>query len=224
MEPSRSISQSVYELLTDEEDARVCSDISEEACRETPRSFVLILVAQFLTRLGDALVSPKTVLAWVMSSVQAPVGLIGFLVPIRESGSLIPQLVIASRVRRLPVRKWVWITDAVLQALALLGIWFIPAAYFALSVAHDGVRVGRKTYVVDLASGNRRTDYVSVSNTVIGLVLLAAGLAGTLAAVISVSGVILLLSIMGLAAGGVPAGGGISACRTAQYPVKASCA
>ena len=50
--------------------------------------------------------------------------------------------------------------------------WFLPLAYFVLSIAHDGVRLGRKTYIVDLAGGNKRTDYVAVSNTVIGVVLL----------------------------------------------------
>ncbi len=71
-------------------------------------------------------------------------------------------------------------------------------AYFILSVAHDGVRVGRKTYVVDLAGGNRRTDYVSVSNSVIGVVLLVAGLSGALSTLIEVSTIVLLLSLVGL--------------------------
>ena len=46
-------------------------------------------------------------------------------------------------------------------------IWFLPLAYFVLSIAHSGVRVGRKTYVVNLATGNKRTDYVAISNTTI---------------------------------------------------------
>lgn len=78
-------------------------------------------------------------------------------------------------------------------------VWYLPAAYLGLSVAHSGVRVGRKTYVVDLASGNRRTDYVAVSNTVIGVLLLIMGSAGALAPVISNAGVIALLALMGLA-------------------------
>jgi hypothetical protein len=77
--------------------------------------------------------------------------------------------------------------------------WFVPLAYFVLSVAHSGVRVGRKTYVVDLAQGNRRTDYVAVSNSVIGVVLLLAGLTGALTGVVGTAGVILVLSLMGLA-------------------------
>ncbi|MDH3282916.1 MAG: MFS transporter, partial [Gammaproteobacteria bacterium] len=77
--------------------------------------------------------------------------------------------------------------------------WFLPAAYFLLSIAHDGVRVGRKTYIVDLAGGSRRTDYVAVSNTAIGIVLLLAGAIGTLSAVVSIGGIILILSVIAAA-------------------------
>ena len=71
--------------------------------------------------------------------------------------------------------------------------------YFLLSIAHAGVRVGRKTYVVDLASGNRRTDYVAVGNTVIGILLLVVGSIGALTPVLGIAGVIGLLSLMGAA-------------------------
>jgi hypothetical protein len=53
--------------------------------------------------------------------------------------------------------------------------WLYPAAFLGLGIAHAGIRLGRKTYLVDMAGGNRRTDYVAVSNTVIGLILLLAG-------------------------------------------------
>ena len=88
--------------------------------------------------------------------------------------------------------SWLW--D---EALSL--VWVIPVLYFLLSVAHQGVRVGRKTYVVDLAEGNKRTDYVSVSNSVIGVVLLITGFSGALSTVLPVSGIILILSLMGVA-------------------------
>jgi hypothetical protein len=66
-------------------------------------------------------------------------------------------------------------------------------------IAHSGVRLGRKTYVVDLAGGNKRTDYIAVSNTVIGILLLAAGMIGFLTEVVSLAIVILILAGMGLA-------------------------
>lgn len=416
--------ESIYEKLTNEEDARACREISDAACRVVPGNFLLILSASVLTKLGDAITSPKTVLPWIAISVGAPNAILGLLVPVRESGSLIPQLLIGGVVRRLPLRKWVWVAGSLLQALAVLGmawtaltltsvaagaallgflilfslarglcsvaakdvlgktvpkgrrgqltgwsagvagvvsacagalfltgmvdaadvsvlagllalaalawlvaslvyvlvreeagavdggasalreslsslrllvedgpfrrfviarsllmcsalsapyyvalaqqqagtggsmlgafiiaggaasllsapvwgryadassrlvmfaaaclcavvgavvfylgasdaaalktLWALPLAYFALSIAHSGIRVGRKTYVVDLAEGNRRTDYVSVSNSVIGVLLLIAGLTGLLADQIGNHGMVALLALLGL--------------------------
>lgn len=68
----------------------------------------------------------------------------------------------------------------VLALLALMpglagSIAFYAAVLFVLGVAHAGVRIGRKTHVVDLAGGDRRAEYVALSNTVIGVLLLLAG-------------------------------------------------
>jgi MFS family permease len=415
----------VYQALVNEEDARVCRDIEEEACRVVPGNFLLQVATQFFTKLGDAIANPKTVLAWMLSALGAPGVFTAFLVPIRESGSLIPQLMIASFVRQQPVRKWTFVVGCLLQGLAVLGMaavamtltgtaagvaliaalivfslarglcsvaskdvlgktvpktrrgrvsgwseslagaitiavgvillldlgedgsmatylvllavagglwffaagvyslirelpgatdgggnalndalkrlrlltadapfrrfviarslllcsalsapffimlaheqtegallvlglfviadglaklvsapfwgrfadsssrrvmilagtasagvglvlvsivqlsptaaasqWLYPAFFFFLAIAHAGVRLGRKTYLVDLAGGNKRTDYVSVSNTVIGVVLLLTGSIGALTIVIPVTGVILILAGMGLA-------------------------
>jgi hypothetical protein len=415
----------VYQQLVNEEDARVCRDISDDACRVVPGNFVLQVLTQFLTKLGDAVANPKTVLAWLMSALAVPPAFTAFLVPIRESGSLLPQLLIAAWVRRQAVRKWTFVLGSVLQGAAVAGMaliavtltgaaagaavlgalivfslarglcsvaskdvlgktvpktrrgrvsgwsetlaglitigvgislmvgvdggvettrwlvlltaaaalwlvaagtystireyagategggnaiseaigrlsllktdrsfrlfviarslllcsalsapffillahdntagaalalglfviadgvaglvsaqfwgrfadvssrqvmiiaglasaltglalvavvhgvpaladkaWLYPAFFFLLSVSHAGVRMGRKTYIVDLAGGNKRTDYVAVSNTVIGVVLLATGSIGALSSVVSVSGVIIVLAGMGIA-------------------------
>jgi hypothetical protein len=77
--------------------------------------------------------------------------------------------------------------------------WLYPAAFFILGVAHSGVRLGRKTYIVDMAGGDKRTDYVAVSNTIIGLVLLITGGISALASAISPEGIILILSLFGIA-------------------------
>ena len=414
----------LYSFLVEEEDARVCLDIPEAACTNVPGNFFRLSSAQVLTKLADELSSAKTVLPWLLTALGAPAFWIGFLVPIRESGSLLPQLLIASAVRRRPYRKVVWVLGAVLQALALLGMgtaalllrgwaagfvivglliffslarglvsvaskdvtgktipktrrgrlngyttaagglltlalggilaisssqdpsplslatilfgaailwigaamvfsfvaevpgatqggkdafrealhrltllksdapfrrfvivrallistglaapfyvalamdhgggggrtlalfilasglasalsslfwgrysdrssksvliaaasvasslgvfvfvlerlsvldrvsWIPPLAFFFLSIAHSGIRIGRKTYILDMASGERRTDYVAVSNTVIGAVLLASGAIGFLAPVVGSGGMLLLLSVMGFA-------------------------
>ena len=74
----------------------------------------------------------------------------------------------------------------------------IPSLYFLLTVAHQGVRLGRKTYLVDMAEGNKRTDYVSVSNTVIGAILLLFGSIGLLDELLSTVDLILIYSVLGL--------------------------
>ena len=118
----------VYSLIANEEDARACTDITEEACREVPRNFFLILGSNVLTKLGDLLVSPKTVLAWMLSAIGAP-ALVAWLVPIRESGSMIPQMVIGAWVRQKPVRKWFWTLGSFGQAVSVGGmaasVWFM---------------------------------------------------------------------------------------------------
>src|SRR5690606_40724346 len=83
----------------------VCREIPEAACVEQPRSFLLQLVSLTLTRLGDALVSPRLVLAWMLSALGAPAFFVGFLVPLRESLALLPQLLVAQFMRERAVRK-----------------------------------------------------------------------------------------------------------------------
>ena len=53
-------------------------------------------------------------------------------------------------------------------------------------------------FVLNLASGNRRTDYVAISNSTIGVLLLVVGSIGTLAPVIGYGGIIGVLALMGL--------------------------
>ena len=112
----------IYQALVSEEDARVCRDISESQCRVVPGNFLLQIATQLFTKIGDAIANPKTVLAWLLSALAAPAIFTAFLVPVRESGSLIPQLFIASYVRRMPIRKWVFVLGCILQSLAVFSM------------------------------------------------------------------------------------------------------
>jgi len=117
--------ETLYEYLVDEEDARVCKDIPESACREVPGNFFAIFITQFLTKLGDSLASAKVVLPWLLTSVGAPAFFSGILVPIRESGSMLPQLFIGGLVRRYPIRKWFFVLGAALQGVAVCAIGLV---------------------------------------------------------------------------------------------------
>lgn len=118
----------LYERLTGDEDSRMCRDISETACQQQPGNFFRHLVAALGNKLADELSNARLILPWLMGAIGAPVWMVGLLVPIREAGSLLPQLPIASYIRLRPIRKWVWVTGGIAQAigatiLALLAIF-----------------------------------------------------------------------------------------------------
>ncbi|MGY0583897.1 MAG: MFS transporter permease, partial [Paraglaciecola chathamensis] len=54
-------------------------------------------------------------------------------------------------------------------------LWLNVGLFFLLSVGYAGVRTARKTYLLDIASGDTRTEYVATANTIVGYVLLAFG-------------------------------------------------
>lgn len=114
--------QRAYELLTNEDDGRVCRDIPDQACDHQPRSFFTHVVSLALTKTGDGLADPKLVLSWLLTAAGAPAGVVGLLVPVREAGSLLPQLVTAGWVRDRSVRKWVWVGGSVVQGLSVLAM------------------------------------------------------------------------------------------------------
>jgi len=200
----------LYSKLTNEEDARACRDISDAACRETPGNFLLILTTSFLTKLGDSIASPKTVLAWVATAAGAPAIVLGLLVPIRESGSMIPQLFIGGFVRALPVRKWVWVAGSVLQALVVAGIGFVAismtgaAAGWAIlglitvfSLARGLCSVASKDVLGKTIPKGRRGQLTGWSASLAGMVTLVFGLALLLPSLRSLDAVLLGAVLIG---------------------------
>ncbi len=77
-----------------------------------------------LTRIADGLIDPKLVLSWLLGILGAPAVFVGLLVPIREAGALLPQLVFGAWVQRLRQRRWVWVTGSAVQggAAALIAV------------------------------------------------------------------------------------------------------
>jgi len=59
--------------------------------------------------------------------------------------------------------------------------WAIAALLTAISLAHQGVRLGRSTHLVDMAPEGDRAAYTALSNTAIGAVLIAGGVLGLVA-------------------------------------------
>lgn len=178
----------LYNLLVEEEDIRVCKDIPPDACTQVPGNFFKIGTSQTLTKLADELSSAKTVLPWLLSALGAPTFWIGFLVPIRESGSLLPQLLIAGAVRNRPLRKHLWITGGVLQAISLAGMaataflmrgWAAGIAIVSLlilfSLARGLVSVASKDVTGKTIPKTRRGRLTGFTTAVAGVLTLALG-------------------------------------------------
>lgn len=51
--------------------------------------------------------------------------------------------------------------------------YVLPALLFVLMIAYQGVRLGRSTHLVDMATPDTRAAYTALSNTIIGLLLIA---------------------------------------------------
>ena len=81
--------------------------------------------------------------------------------------------------------------------------WVLPALLFALMIAYQGVRLGRSTHLVDMATPETRATYTAVSNTAIGVLLLLGGLFGVMAEAYGPRAV--LIALGGMAALAVPA-------------------
>lgn len=114
--------EKLYDILTNDDEARLCRDIPEAACREQPENFTLHIGSLSLTKTGDGLMDAKLILSWLLGAVGAPESLIGLLVPVRESLALLPQLFISAKIRELPVRKWVWAGGSLAQGGCVIGM------------------------------------------------------------------------------------------------------
>ncbi|BDS08705.1 MFS transporter [Oceaniferula spumae] len=110
------------------------SETSPTLSRDQKQSAASIIAAQTCTKIGDVLMNPKTVLTWVLTYLGAPGAIISMLVPIRESGSMLPQLIISSWVKRVRRRKWVFIAGALAQALAVASMG-LAAMFFSAVTA-----------------------------------------------------------------------------------------
>jgi len=91
-----------------------------------------------LQGIGDQIVAAKTVLPWLLSAAGAPGFFIALLVPIRESGSMLPQAAFTPWVTTQRSRKRIWIIGSLGQAVAAA---LIGLAALLLDAAPLGIAV-----------------------------------------------------------------------------------
>jgi len=179
----------LYKYLNKGGKQGVCTDITEDACKYVPRNFFLQIFSNVFTQLGDTLSNPKTVLTWLMSYVSSPVYLISLIVPLRESGSMVPQVFFAPFIRKRSIRKWVWVIGALLQFLAIASIgiialyfkgvpagWLIVTAVVLFSLSRSMSSLTSKDIIGKTIPKTRRGRMKGYSVSVSGVLVLAAGL------------------------------------------------
>lgn len=89
---------------------------------QVARNGLRLIASGALQSAGDQVVNAKTVLPWILDGVGAPPALIALLVPIRESGSMLPQAAMTPRVVAARRRSSVWVAGAIGQAVAVAGM------------------------------------------------------------------------------------------------------
>lgn len=141
----------VYRALSgDDADERACAALSEQACTDLPRNYLLNVANGTATKLAEQLASPGTVLPWLLAAAGAPAVFAGLLVPVKTAGSLLPQLAVAGWVRGRARRKWVWALAGSAQALLLA---LLSLAALVLPPVAAGAAVVACFTAFSLASG-----------------------------------------------------------------------
>jgi len=140
-----------YRILSgDDSDERACRAIPDSACTDLPRNYLLNVANGAATKLAEQLASPGLVLPWLLGAIGAPATLAGLLVPVKQSGSLLPQLAVAARIRAIPHRKWVWAAAGAIQAGLLV---LIALAAVGLPALAAGIAIVGLFALFSIASG-----------------------------------------------------------------------
>lgn len=138
-----------------------------------------------LNKLADLLISAKTTLTALLVSVGAPVWMIGWLVPIRESGALLPQVLISVYLRNHAERHKVWRLGMFIQAFSVVGIIAsvtlfsgftagvgVLLSLIILSIGRSACSLTVKDIEADLAEKGKRGNLIGIASTISGLVTL----------------------------------------------------
>lgn len=105
---------------------RACQEIPKGACREVRWNVRVNVCNGAASKLAEQIAGPNLILPWLFQLLGTPVWMFGFLLPIKQSFSLLPQMLVAGQIRRLALRKWVWTISGLIQAFCLL--LMIPAS------------------------------------------------------------------------------------------------
>lgn len=163
-------------------------DLAPEARTHEAANGLRHVISLSMTKVSDGLIDPKLMLSWLLTSLGAPAIYAGALVPIRESGALLPQIALAGRVEQMRYRKWAWVVGSagqgafaaliVLAALTLDGAavgFAICAALAGLALCRAACSVSFKDILGKTVGQARRGAITGLAGTIssAGVVLLA---------------------------------------------------
>ena len=144
------------------------------------------LASLTLTKTADGLIDPKLVLAWLLNAIGSPGFLVGMLVPVRESGALLPQLLLARVIQKSEIRKYFWASGAALQGMAALGIaiaaialpgpvagWIILMLLAVLAVARSACSASYKDILSRTVEKGKRGKVSGSAGTLSAIAVLA---------------------------------------------------
>lgn len=117
---NKDVTEKIFDAVTTDTDGE--SGLSDGARMVEAGSFMRHVLSLSASKIADGLIDPKLVLSWILTALGAGAFWTGLLVPVREAGALLPQILTASFIRRAPVRKWFWAGGAFVQGLMALAI------------------------------------------------------------------------------------------------------
>ncbi len=142
-----------------------------------------------LNKLADLLISAETTLPALFVLLSAPVWMVGWLVPIRESGALLPQGLLSIYLRRHSARHLVWRVGMIVQTVSVLVIllaflfWqggiagaIILLALGLLSIGRSACSLTVKDMEADIAKKGERGRLIGIASTLSGVATLTIAL------------------------------------------------
>lgn len=211
--------EQIYTFLTDDSgEERACEAIPESSCRESPGNFVKNMLSGASSKLAEKLISPALVIPWVFTAIGVPSSFSALLVPVKDAGSLLPQIFVSAQIRAYAQRKWFWVVPSLLQgligfvmawAVSTLEGWTAGAAMIGLlaiySILSGVASVAFKDVLAKTIDKGKRGQLLGMRSTVAGVLSLMAGVAlyflvigesnrSTYVAVFAMGGVLWLLA------------------------------
>lgn len=179
----------IFETLV-KRDREAEQELPEAVERNLPGNALRLVGATALQNSGDQAAKASTVLPWLFHALGVPAALVGLLVPIRESGSMLPQALLTPMVLRVRRRKWVFVTGALVQAASVAAMALIAAighglaagmlilvALTVFSLGRSLSSIASKDVLGRTAPRGTRGQINGLSTTASGVVAITLGLA-----------------------------------------------